>query len=313
MTSLCWSPVFDEIADIGGGCSLLIAPFIQRDALESLLDRFETEKLQVITSWTAKSLAAGVSDPEVYQTLKQIRVPLYINEDIHLKLFVFDDDVAFHTSANITSKGLGIAEDCNIEIGCKIQLALNDWLQINTLLENSMAVDDAVYQKARAYTDENKNTAPPLPPLNLPAAGGVHPFSRQSLPQCKSPEELWLFYDSGELADSPRSACMHDLWLYGIIEAGMSKEEFLERLGDSFRKHPFTVAIVSYLQEYNELRFGSVNNWITQNCSDRPTPSRWELKPATNRLYNWLARFFVEITWSQPNRSQIMRWTSSKI
>ncbi len=310
LTSLQWTPVFESIISIGGKCNLLIAPFIQADALRALLKHFDNSKLQVITSWTASSLAAGVSDPDVYAVLKEMDVPLYINADIHLKLFIFEDDVAFHTSANITAKGLGLGSNSNIEIGCKLSLALNDWLRINDLFETSCRVTDEIYAKATGYAVKHKNAAPPLPALVFPTNAGTHPFSRQSLPQCKSPDELWEFYSTGLATEDSRSACIHDLWLYRTTTTtNLSKEQFFQQLGDNFRAHPFVQALILLLQEKGTLRFGAANAWITNNCFDTPTPSHWEIKPATNRLYNWLSCFFEEISWSSPKHSQILSWT----
>lgn len=309
MSSLRWTPLFDSIVELGSECNLLIAPFIQSDAIKAFLNRFDNRKLQVITSWTAANLASGVSDPEVFPLLDAMEIPLYINSDIHLKLFVFENDVAFHTSANITAKGLGLCPKPNVEIGCSVDLGLNDWLQINELLETSSRVTDELYQKAQRYAKENKNAIPPLPPLVLATPTGTHPFSRQSLPQCLSPEELWEFYSTGATGESSRAACMHDLWIYNITATGLPRDEFLRELGNNFRTQPFVTALVRLLQDKGTLHFGAVNAWITSNCSDRPTPTRWELKPATNRLYDWLSLFFPEISWSSPRYSQILRWT----
>jgi hypothetical protein len=283
--TLQWTPLFESIIRIGGQCNLLIAPFIQADALKALLQHFDNSKLQVITSWTASNLARGVSDPNIYKVLKEMAVPLYIHPNIHLKLFVFDDDDAFHTSANITRKGLGLQSNRNIEVGCRLTLELNDWLRINDLLETSCRVTDQVYAKAMRYVEMNKNASPPLPPFDLPANDVMHPFSRQSLPQCPTPEELWDFYCDRSVAVSPRAAYFHDLWLYKISNGNLSREDFMSQLGEAFRSHPFVKAIILLLIDKRTLHFGAVNSWITGSCSDRPTPSRWEIKPATQRLY----------------------------
>lgn len=281
------------------------------DALEALLKHFDNSKLQVITSWTDSSLASGVSDPNVHAVLKEMDVPLYINDNIHLKLFIFEDEIAFHTSANITAKGLGLGANRNVEIGCQLTLVRNDWLHINDLLDTSSRVTDEMYLKAQQYVDDNKNLCPPLPPLVLPASVGIHPYSRQSLPQCKSPEELWNFY-SGIACDDAPSACIHDLWVYKVTKEHKSKAEFFHQLGNNFRTQPFVKALVAYLEERKSLSFGAVNSWITNSCSDRPTPSRWEVKPATNKLYNWLTCFYNEISWSKPNHSQVIFWNNLK-
>jgi hypothetical protein len=93
-----------------------------------------------------------------------------------------------------------------------------------------------------------------------------------------------------------------------IKRTDLTKEQFFKQIGNAFRAHPFVKAVVRLLQEKGTLHFGAVNAWITSNCSDRPTPSRWEIKPATNRLYEWLSHFYDEISWCRPNHSQILIW-----
>jgi len=305
---LQWTPLFNSIIDTGSQCNLMIAPFIQANALKRLLEHFDTTKLQVITSWTASSLINGASDPDAYDILKGIDVPLYIHPDIHLKLFVFQDDIAFHTSANVTARGLGLIPQGNTEIGCRVKLELSDWLRINELLANSRRVTDEIQSKAKHYIEENKGAMPPLPDLVLADWPVLDSFSRQSLPHSSSPNDLWTYYSSGELSGNTRGALAHDLWLYKIKNAQLPKEEFFQLLGENFRSHPFIKALVNLLQEKQTLHFGAVNAWITSNCSDRPTPSRWEIKPATNRVYRWLDEFYEPIECTRPHYSQLLHW-----
>jgi hypothetical protein len=63
------------------------------------------------------------------------------------------------------------------------------------------------------------------------------------------------------------------------------------------------------IKKEKNARFGLVNEWLQQNCSDKPTPYRWELKATTRCLYDWLAYFFPEISWDRPSYSMILRWS----
>ncbi len=307
MSNLFWSPLIETIREHKSPCNLLIAPFIQSKAITQLLANIEVEKLRVITSWTARNLASGVSDPDVFSVLEQRDIPLYTNPDIHLKLLVFDENTAFHTSGNITSRGLGLGKKSNVEIGCYIKLNLGDWIQVNELLNASSRVDFNNYQIAKRFSEKNRNAAPPLPPLHLETQKDLRQFSRQSLPQSESPEQLWIFYTTGG-PEKLMAACVHDLWLYNVPLTGLSRSDFFETLSRNFTSHPFIVEIVSMIKSKGSLRFGAVNEWITQNCTDKPTPTRWEIKPTTNRLYNWLSQLITNISWSKPNYSQVLHW-----
>ena len=103
-------------------------------------------------------------------------------------------------------------------------------------------------------------------------------------------------------------AFAHDLILYQV-PPGLARDEFLSALRDNFKSHPFVRAIVKLVQQEKPARFGLVNEWIQANCSDKPTPYRWEIKENTHILYDWLDYFFEEIKWDVPGRhSQVIRW-----
>ena len=73
------------------------------------------------------------------------------------------------------------------------------------------------------------------------------------------------------------------------------------------------MAAVDYIKEKKSVRFGEMNDWITSNCIDNPTPYRWEIKPTTNKLYDWLSFFYEKIYWDIPgSHSQVIYWKNNK-
>lgn len=316
-SSLIWSPTYEYLAGrirAHGRLRLLIAPFIKLDALEALLEVcVHKSDLSIIVRWSGRDIVSGASDISVYPYLNELRVPLYVHPRIHLKLLVFNDALAFHTSGNITQRGLGLQSGHNIEIGCQIEVGYSDWSKIYEILNESTRVDDVAYNEARRYIEENRSKPPPLPSLRLQAKSDKR-FSKLSLPSSPNPEELFRFYEApGEVGggDAEVAAFMHDLVLYQIPE-GLDRRTFFEALGERFVNHPFTRAIVSLIQEEKSARFGLVNEWLTTNCSDKPTPYRWEMKSVTRRLYDWLDYFYPEISWDIPGaHSMVIRWSGA--
>jgi hypothetical protein len=177
-------------------------------------------------------------------------------------------------------------------------------------LNQSFKVDDAVYEKAQVYLLKNQKKVATSPPLNLNPFQDKA-FSTLSLPSSPSPDHLYRFYemrgDHRAIADELTPAYIHDMLLYNIPE-GLGKDAFFDILSANFRLHPFISSIVSLIKEYRTARFGQVNAWLQCECSDRPTPYRWELKHNTRILYTWLEYFFKQITWDRPNYSMIIRW-----
>ena len=310
-SNLVWSPTHSFLAgqlDSGEDLRLLISPFMQSGALSALIDRCHTiDSLKVITRWSAHDIASGISDPEVYPLLKARGIPLYLHKSIHLKLMAFSTNWAFVTSSNVTSRGLGLSTQQNLEVGCRAELRQEDWRQLYALLADSVRVDDAMYESAVAYRDANRQTSGTLPPLELAPAHDPA-FSTLALPATDNPQTLHKAYahlSSLPAVDAP--AFYHDLALYDL-PIGLRADEFYDLLRLAFVSHPFTLAIVALISDEGSARFGLVNQWLQDNCSDRPTPYRWELKPATRRLYDWLEYFYDEISWDRPHHSMVIRW-----
>jgi hypothetical protein len=313
MSALTWSPTIEFVRNTianQGQLRLLIAPFIKLDALRQLIEVCQdTSQLQVIVRWTGKDLVTGVSDIEIYPYLREKGIALFRHESIHLKLFVYSKSLAFHTSGNITLRGLGLSPQHNLEIGCPILLEDGDWKELYGLLAGSQEIDEQMYEQALAYTQNNRQPQPEIPTMILRPAK-EKAFSKDSLPACENPELLYDFYsgrlDTDRLADGP-AEFVHDLITYSIPK-GLDRNEFFTLLGANFKSSPFIEALVSHIRTERTLRFGAVNAWIAENCSDSPRPFRRDLKTTTRHLYNWLSYFFDEIRWDQPNVSMIIYW-----
>lgn len=310
---LVWTPIYQHIVrktQEHTKLVLMISPFIKRTALNQLLDHCEnTTDLKIIVRWDKSDIVSQVSDLEIYEDLKERSIPLYRHPKIHLKLLVFNQNWAFSTSGNITQKGLGLTDDSNIEVGVQTRLEVKDWINIQTLLTEATLIDDVIYKRACEYRDSHAEEHDSLPTLDLEYDNDAN-FSRLSLPAIQSPEQLYEIYkDPNKYQNEGDLYCafVHDIVLYEI-DMGLDHDAFFDQLRMHFKSHPFIKAISSFIEEKRSVGFGEMNNWITTNCSDKPTPYRWELKSSTNRLYDWLAYYFEEISWNRKNYSQIIHW-----
>jgi hypothetical protein len=315
MSELTWSPVHKVLEDrIAGGDDLilLIVPFIKLDALRQLhWVRTKNVRLKVVCRWRPGDILAGASDVEAFTYLKAAGCELYLNSDIHMKLYVFESNVAFNTSANVTLRGLGYSERPNIEVGNMIALTSEDLARIFSIVTSSRQVDDAMYGRFKAFAEQNRPPTVPIMPLDL--LGKTKDYTIASLPATETPAKLAEFYfaqDSAKHTPENVRRAVHDLVTFHI-PTGLTKVDFDRRLGEAFRKNPFVRDFIALLKEETSLRFGVVNNWIHDKCEDVPLPYRWEIKENTRIFYDWLAHYVPEITWDRPHHSQIIHWQKS--
>ena len=315
-SDLVWPPIFSVIEErVRGGDEiiLLLVPFVKLEALKRLHSAHSaTVKFKVICRWRPLDLITGVSDIEVFSYLKNCGSQLYINPDIHLKLYIFASNAAFTTSGNLTLHGLGYAENPNIEVGNMVLLTSSDWNRIYEVIDASRQVDDTLYQHYKQFLEQHPRPAPitPLPNLLTPA----RLYTISSLPATESPEALAEFYfdqNSKRFSSEVVRRGMHDLHKFQI-PPDLAKTEFDDRLSTAFKSVPFVTEFVEYLKQHGTLRFGAVNNWIHEKCEDVPLPYKWEIKENTRILYNWLSHFYREIDWNIPGEhSQVIYWLGS--
>jgi len=316
--NLVWSPIGHRLVsrcEDEGGMRLLIAPFVQREAFRHLLDRLSSHSdLKVITRWNASDLASGASDPFVFEECRDRHVALYLHPTVHLKLVTMGSGLCFCGSANITASGLGLHDHGNVEAGTWACIGPEDWRRVYEIVNLSRLVDQAAFEAAVAYRDRFLHAAPPLPPLELPPSPPSD-LTLSSLPATLEPEDVLALVagvEAGLGADADVNRQMHDLVHFGVSWKG-DRDAFLRDMGERFLSQAFVREVIEHVRTAGSLRFGEMAAWIHSRCRDVPVPFRWEVKEATRSLYNWLAFYVPEISWSVPGqRSQVIVWTDRR-
>jgi hypothetical protein len=316
MSELIWpplGPVLERRVKSGDSLLLVISPFIKLDAFKELVEQLpDKTNLKVVVRWKPADLMAGVSDLGVYQYVKSCGGQLFVNDRIHLKLYVFASNVALHTSGNLTQAGMGRGVLSNIEVGSFLELNETDWAQIYKIIEESRSVDDSycaqLCTELDRYIKENpKKQEAYFKSIDRPAK---KPFSLTALPASPTPKDVRSFYFQSKtgFANEQIRRAIHDLVLYQIPPS-VSEKTFDECLASQFKKSQFIKEFVSFLREKKSLRFGAVTEWIHDRCEDVPLPYRWQIKDSVKNLYAWLVFYFPEdIFWDTPNYSQVIHW-----
>ncbi len=312
MSILAWSPIFHVLEKqirTGDDLILLVVPFAKVNALRRLYEVHKNKvKFRVICRWHPEDIVSGASDINIFSYLREIESELYLNPDIHLKLYVFNSNIAFNTSGNITLHGLGYSEKPNIEVGNFVTLTEFDWEKIYRIIDTSHLVDDHLYSKYKAFLDQQPKTKPPEYPSGLLPI--VKKYTISSLPASENLVKLSNYYFNPAMAGlNPEEVrrALHDLVIFNIPQ-GLNEIEFWQHLEKNFRNSPFVKDFVELLKQKQSLHFGAVNDWIHKKCEDVPLLYRWEIKKNTHIFYDWLAHFIPEIKWDRPHYSQIIRW-----
>ena len=250
---LAWSPVYhvlEEKIRTGDDLILLIVPFIKVDALRRLHEVHKNEvKIKVICRWRPEDIVSGVSDLEVYSYLKERGSQLYLNPDIHLKLYAFSSNVSFNTSGNLTMRGLGYSEKANIEVGSLVTLTQYDWEKIYRIIDASYIVDDTIYNCYKAFLEQQPKPQPLIYPSDLFPTPKKYTIS--SLPATENPIKLSDYYFnpiSDNFSPEQKRRALHDFVSFEIPQ-GLTNIDFQQQLNENFRKSPFVKDFIDLLRQ----------------------------------------------------------------
>lgn len=293
----------------------LYSPYIKKEVVERLISNVGSDvKIQVICSWKIEDLAKGVSDIEVYPLLKNKGHHLFYCPSLHLKTFLFDDEYLLTGSANLTSKGLGICKDANLETLVEIDPIPNDYaIYLRNILMNSFLITDEIFNQmtkmVSTFSEKNDCDAWELNELEKNFRDIIMKkdyFLISELPMTNSPKELYEKIINIKAGSIVEPVVTHDIALYALGQKEWDNaEEFENYLSDKFFSHPFIKELCGFIDRPR--RFGEFKEWVQNNCTDVPVPSRRELTGNVQVLYGWLKDLGKDkFEYSRPGHSEIL-------
>lgn len=278
---------------IGNSQSLFIfSPYIKLETLKKLIDGNKKVKA-VFVRWETRDLIVGASDLEIYPYLKANKITLYRNSRLHLKAYIDEYKKCFLTSANISSRALNFPTHSkyNYEIGTIIEnLSIEDRLYFSIIESDSTLITDNLYEQIRYQLSEKKKDFPNEDEFVLKFEAPDKDFLISALPMTYSVETLYRIYENKKFVSEVELNCaLHDLAIYNI-PWGLSSSEFRQKLSNAFFSHNFIKVFLKNLEETGEVYFGTAKEWILKNCTDVPTPRKWEITENIQILYRWIEK-----------------------
>ena len=297
MTILHHSPLFGEIQAYFQKSNpdetiFLYVPYIKTKVLEKLLEGIPN-RIVIVTTWKPRDILSGSSELQLYPYCREHKITLYVNSNIHLKAYSVGLNSAIIATGNVSKRGL--LPKGNYEVGVSVESLNNDdRLVFQKIRHEARLVDDVMYDALIQWYEDNKTEIEQQPDLkDIVPQPSKDDFSVTSLPMTRSVDDLvsgYLRINEGKgPSDNPEVvACVfHDIANYGIIN-GLSESEFVAELTRSFFAHPFIQKIDEFIAP--EAYFGRIKEWIQNNCTDVPVPSRRELTGNVQVLLEWFEK-----------------------
>ena len=319
MTRFYHSPLFTKIREYFENSSkdstlFLFVPYIKTKVLTKLLENLPN-KIVIITTWEPRDIQLGSSELELYLFCKERNISLFISQNMHLKIYSIDLQSAILATGNISNRGL--LPDGNYESATLLEnLDTDDRMFLEKIQNEAHLVDEQMYEKFKEWSDNNKIELPKQVSLEdiIPKPKKDH-FLISALPMTRSVDTLVLGYleiSSGQELDTNDETALcisHDLTNYGI-SLGLSEERFRQELAIKFFEHPFIQKIDGFILP--EAYFGRIKEWIQNNCTTIPVPSRRELTGNVQVLLEWFVslgngKYAVDVPGAHSQRIKKLR------
>lgn len=270
--------------------ALIVAPFITRNALASIVDNLHGVLVTVVTTWTPGDVLRGASDPHIYPYLRERNWRLRLHRRLHAKLLLKDWSWLVVSTANITQAGLGTAEPSNVECAVPITaLSLADQLWIFSLLASSSAVNDALYQEFVRICAEagNRKRNEARTSFNMQTCCSPADL----IPVTLSPRRLISNLQTIEafglraLGRDSLQATLHDASLFSLSPIGASTMG-IELLRRSFVSSSLAKGLIDFVE--GGRFFGELKSWLRTQCRKLGFSPPADLTHCVQVLVNWL-------------------------
>lgn len=281
--------------------AVIAAPFITSSGMATLLDALPKEaRIGVFTRWRASEVASGVSDPKMLLSVLERHGTVRLVDNLHAKVYLFDDRVAFVGSANLTEAALGISSDPNLEAVVALTppptglfVFLHRLGALSTLATEAemLRMLDAAGKipKVEGGADERMSL--------------IELESGDKFPRLRSPERLFEVYCDlrSALTVEEREQALDDLVVLRLRD-GMAPTEFTNAVAAFLLNSLEVQGLDRYLDRPR--RFGEITSYLAGRhaCANRQTCQRH-----AQTLVRWLL-FFLPSRYRtrQPNYSEIL-------
>lgn len=285
---------------VGGAANevILISAFCTSEAARRVLEHISPGvKVSLVTRWSKRDIAMGSSDLEVFEVITERRGRVFRNPLLHAKLFMSDKEYLIFGSANMTARGLGIAQGhSNIEcMSHPLKVDSDDIRFINSIIRDSQIVTqeliDALKEGLEEKTTQDFNETDLTKVSEKPTGLFVN-----DLPFTRHPDDLGTSPESKE--------AIHDRGLFlgeGIV---MDAESL---------KHEFASShVMAWVDDLvtSPMSFGAFSAALHNALIDDPRPYRKEVKALQSNLFAWIQelagdRYTIEVP--QGAHSQIIK------
>ncbi len=253
----------------------IISAFCKKDALEFLdkqIGKKQDISKRLLVRFRLDDILSKATDLEIYEYCKKNNWSLYVQFNLHAKVYVLDQNICYMGSANATSKGLNINKRGNLEMSKRFQLDTEEQMQIEKVFSEALLMNDGLFTKMQKQIN-SINYRPAI----------SNEWNEEIIAKNINSYNV-LFQDDFPMNALPTEMLEDETFL------DIYKEDSIEVIKEKFYHTKIVQWLISILeeQENKEIYFGELSKKIHNIIFREPRQYRKEVKLLQIKLYNWI-------------------------
>ena len=273
----------------------IISAFCKKDALEFLDEQLKDKNnvsKRLLVRFRLDDILSKSTDFEIYEYCQKNNWSLYVQFNLHAKVYMIDGDICYMGSANATNKGLSINKRGNLEMSKRFELDDEEVSQIEKVFSESLLMNDDLINKMKKQI----NSLTYSPTIK-------HEWDNEIIAKNVNEYNV-LFQDDFPINALPTEMIDDEVFL------DIYKEDSIEAVKEKFYNTKIVQWLISVLekQENNEIYFGELSSKIHSIIFQEPKQYRKDVKILQAKLYNWIEILnYDNLKIDIPNHSQRLR------
>ncbi len=283
----------------------ILSAYVKVIGVEWLKDNLSNKNIQctIIARWDKSDIAQGSSDLDCYKICKNNDWQFRILKDLHAKIMLIDHKDLFIGSPNLTGHGMSLIPVSNKEMGVKLDATSSDVNIINNLIEDSLVIDDDIFEELKKWKDKlleiKKQSLPNFPKI-------VDEKIKDNFDKVWVHNFPWSTVDELLNQRDVNENIKHDLELFGLNKNEIDKDKIKQGFLNS-KVYKWLIDLLKK-QQNKEIYFGNLSSTIHNSLLDDPRPYRKDVKILQKNLYNFLKNLNLDnILLDRPNISERIR------
>ena len=253
----------------------IISAFCKKEALEFLEEKIGQKQnitKRLLVRFRLEDILSKSTDLEIYEYCKNNNWDLYIQFNLHAKVYVLDQNICYMGSANATNKGLSIHKRGNLEMTKKFELNTEESKQIEKVFSEALSMNDELFNQMKKQINSVE--------YNLPIK---HEWNNEIIAKNINEYNV-LFQDDFPINALPTKLLEDEVFL------DIYRTDSIENIKEKFYNTKIIQWLIDVLekQKNNEIYFGELSSKIHSAIYQEPKQYRKDVKELQNKLYNWI-------------------------